>query len=59
MQFNVKKTKELVIDFRRNRIPPTPLTVNGETIERATTYKYLGVIIDEKLNWNENTVQEM
>ena len=57
LQFNVKKTKEIVIDLRRNRNPPPPpLTVNGETVECVTTYKYLGVITGEKLNWNENTV---
>ena len=57
LQFNVKKTKEILIDFRTNRNPPPPpLTVNSETVERATTYKCMGVNIDEKLNWNENTV---
>ena len=56
LQFNVKKNKDIVSDFRRNRNPSPPLTVNGETVKRVTTYKYCGVIIDEKLNWNENTV---
>ena len=51
LQFNIRKTKDIVIDFRRNRNPPS-LTVNCETVERVTTYKYLGVIIDDTLNWN-------
>ena len=36
LQFKVKKTKEIVIDFRTNRNPTSPLTVNGETVEYTT-----------------------
>ena len=27
------------------------VTIGGNPIEQTTTYKYLGVIIDENLNW--------
>jgi len=30
------------------------INVNRNHIERTLTYKYLGVIIDEKLTWKEN-----
>ena len=36
LQFNVKKTKEIVFHFRRNRNPP--MTVNGETVKRVATF---------------------
>ena len=29
------------------------VSVNGSVIMRATEFKYLGVIFDEHLNWNE------
>ena len=48
---NVKKTKELVIDFRIKKNPLSPLVIKDQEIEQVQTYKYLGVIIDDKLNW--------
>ena len=53
---NVKKTKEMVIDFRtKNRQVPDQLVINNEPIERVTEYKYLGMIIDDQLKGNVNT----
>ena len=49
---NVKKTKELIIDFRIKKSPLCPLLVKNEEVEQVETYKYLGVTIDDKLNWN-------
>ena len=55
LDLNVKKTKELVIDFRRQHAPLPDLVIDGVTVERVIQYKYLGAIIDEKLNFNANT----
>ena len=49
---NVKKTKELIIDFRIKKSPLCPLLVKNEEVEQVETYKYLGGTIDDKLNWN-------
>ena len=49
---NVKKTKELIIDFRIKKSLLCPLLVKNEEVEQVETYKYLGVTIDEKVNWN-------
>ncbi|KAJ8007781.1 hypothetical protein DPEC_G00097760 [Dallia pectoralis] len=46
------KTKELVVDFRRNKKPLTPITIQGNEVE---VYKYLGVHINNKLGWADNT----
>ena len=54
LHMNVKKTKELVIDFRKNCQPPPTLKLNGEAVERVQKYKYLGLLIDDKLNWNDH-----
>jgi hypothetical protein len=52
---NVKKTKEVVFDFRRSKNIHNPVVINGQNVERVESYKYLGTIIDCKLNWEENT----
>ena len=51
---NVSKTKEVCIDFRKNQRCPKLVYVKGEAVERVGTYKYLGVVVDSKLNWKEN-----
>ena len=51
LSLNVKKTKELGIDFRIKKNPLSPLVIKDQKIEQVQTYKYLGVIIDDKLNW--------
>ena len=55
LQLNVRKTKEMVIDFRKNQDPLDPIFINGEEVERVKTYKYLGVTIDNTLNWDCHT----
>ncbi len=52
---NVKKTKEIIIDFRNKPTEITPLSINGQDVDIVTEYKYLGTFIDSKLNWNSNT----
>ena len=49
---NVKKTKELIIDFRVKKDPLQPLFIKDEEVEVVDTYKYLGVTIDSKLDWH-------
>ena len=48
------KTKEMCIDFRKNRRCPKPVYIKGEGVERVDTYKYLGMVFDSKLNWKED-----
>ena len=48
---NVKKTKEMVVDFNKKVIIVPPSNVNGEVVERVSTYTYLGVEIDNKLTF--------
>ena len=56
LELNVVKTKELVIDFRSDVHHPTPVNINGQHIEIVHSYKYLGTTIDDKLRWDDNTM---
>ena len=52
---NVKKTKEMIFDFRRDRNHIEPIVIHNETVDIVTEYKYLGTCIDNQLNWKSNT----
>ena len=49
LYLNVSKTKEMCTDFRKNQRCPKPVYIKGEAVERADTYKYLGVVLI--VNW--------
>ena len=51
---NLKKCKEMVIDFRKNKSVIPPLEVNGHVFERVKSYKLLGMWIDDNLKWKTN-----
>ncbi len=55
LSLNVEKTKEIVVDFRRVHYLHAPLTINGATVERVSSTKFLGVHITEDLSWTNNT----
>ena len=53
MRLNPKKCKEMIVNFMGN--PNTimrPLYMRNQTVERISSYKWLGVIINENLKWN-------
>ena len=54
-QLNSTKTKELVVDLRRSKTPMTPVSIQGHNVDIVEHYKYLGVFIDNKLDWTKNT----
>ena len=51
---NTTKTKELVVDFRRSKTPYQSVCIDGGEIETVQTCKYLGVVLDNKLEWSAN-----
>ena len=55
LRLNVSKTREMVIDFRKKRTPSQPLRIGGEEVEVVEDYKYLGVTINNRLDWKSNT----
>ena len=44
------------IDFGKNSRTPAPLVIKGEKIEIVTSYKYLGITLENSLKWTENTL---
>ncbi|KAL2085072.1 hypothetical protein ACEWY4_018392 [Coilia grayii] len=56
LTLNVSKTKEMVVDYRRQRVSSyTQLMISGQPVERVPSFKYLGVHITEDLTWTVNT----
>ncbi|KAI3355034.1 hypothetical protein L3Q82_017853, partial [Scortum barcoo] len=52
----VNTSKEMVIDFSRKPSSNiAPVNIQGLDIERVRTYKYLGVHLNNKLDWTDNT----
>jgi hypothetical protein len=54
LNLNVKKTKEMMLDFRKNRSVMSELVIKSETVERVHDYKYLGIVIDDILSGSQN-----
>ena len=55
LQLNISKTKELTIDFRQVLRPNVPICIDGEPVEQVVFFKYLGVILDNKLSFSQHT----
>ena len=52
---NVTKTTEMVIDFRKQTKVPDLIGIKENDVERVETFKYLGIELDNKLTWKQNT----
>ncbi len=55
LSLNIDKTKELVVDFRRQSRVHTPITIDKTPVERVNSFKFLGVHITEDLTWSAHT----
>ncbi len=52
---NIRKTKEIIVDFRTTKkIAHSSLTIKDEVVEKAHSYKFLGVTITEDFSWSDN-----
>ena len=52
---NVDKTKDMVISFHKQPIDISPICIEGIEIERVKSFKLLGIIVTDKITWDENT----
>ena len=55
LTLNVAKTKEIIIDFRKNKNDKRPLLIADECVEVVDNFKFLGAYIANDLKWNINS----
>ncbi len=55
LSLNIDKTKELVVDYRRQSREHTPITIDKTPVEWVNSFKFLGVHITEYLTWSAHT----
>lgn len=53
LTFNIQKSSYMIFTRQRQQ-PILNVQLNGEQIQKVNTLKYLGVTIDNKLNWNSH-----
>lgn len=52
---NVKKTKFILIKNKNKQDITIDIKINGESIAQTDNIKYLGLVMDKKLNWEGHT----
>jgi hypothetical protein len=57
LDLNVRKTKELIVDFGRTRYYGPPVAICDEQVEVVSSYKYLGTLVDDRLDFVANSVR--
>ncbi len=55
LSLNIDKTKELVVDYRRQSREHTHITIDKTPVERVSSFKFLCVHITEDLTWSAHT----
>ena len=54
MDLNLKKCKEMIIGFCKNKTALLVIVIDGQQLERVTAYKLLGLWVDDDLKWKSN-----
>jgi hypothetical protein len=52
---NVRKTKELIVDYRKRRAGQAPININRAVVEWVESFKFLGVYITNELSLSKHT----
>ena len=56
LSLNVNKTKELIVDFRKQQMEHTPIHIDGTAVEKVESLKFLDVHITDDLKLSTQTV---
>jgi hypothetical protein len=54
LSLNHSKTKEIIIDRRRCKDEHPKIQIGGTEIEQVTTHKYLGMTLDNRLDYHDH-----
>ena len=54
LELNIEKTKEIIVDFRRDKSQINPLIINGKVVEQVSKFKFLGTTISDTLKWDDH-----
>ncbi|XP_064857649.1 uncharacterized protein LOC115142632 [Oncorhynchus nerka] len=55
LSLNVTKTKEMIVDYRKRSTEHIPILIDGAVVEQIESFKFLGVHINNKLDWSKHT----
>ncbi len=55
MELNVKKCREMLVDFRKVKTTIPPITIGEDCFTKVKSCKLLGVWLDDDLKWTTNT----
>ena len=55
LSLNVNKTKEMIVDFRKQQRKHPTLHVNETAVEMMESFMFLGVHVMDKLKWSNHT----
>ena len=50
LSLNVRKAKELIVDYRKRRSEHAPIHINGAVVKQVESFKFLGVHITKDLS---------
>ena len=59
LNLNARKTKEMIFDLRKIQNDKAPIIINNTSVKQVPSYKYLGVIIQNNLKWNEHVTAQV
>jgi hypothetical protein len=55
LSLNNNKTKEMIVDFRKQQREHPPIQSEGTAVEKVESFKFLGVHITDKMKWSTHT----
>ena len=54
LSLNVRKTKELIVDYRKRRTEHSPILIDWAVVEQVDSFNILVVHITNKLTWSNH-----
>ena len=52
LSLNANKTKEIIMDFRKQQWEHPPIHIDGTVVEKVESIMFLGVHITDKMKWS-------